>query len=332
MKLGDTGFNPVLQVIQVRRKAEIGLTLGDGEKFIEAVLPPNIAPLVSDGHIQESSYVTVTSFFCTTVDHKAVLILMGLEVYEGSIACTAPSGSHSKELEAEDDEDLPVRLGRKSKSFGQGSRDWFDAMPTLLNSSLSKEIAKAKADGADIEKVLPLLMQGKLYDTIRAEVAIPETQKGIFDYDPSAPDDAPVVQRKTKESASTDEISRRSRPVPVSRQSLGAAPARSSVTAAVKSRQSVGAAPRVLKKAEPEHEEKPQEEEKKKRGLLTRLFGIGKSHDSGPKGISRSVSVGTVKGKSAAKGKSKVGQKSYGRDDDDDVAPPPEEDYPSRRK
>jgi len=298
------------------------------KKFIEAVLPPNLANIVADGHVQESSFVTLTSFFCTTMDQKSVLILMGLEVFDET-PVTAPSGSRSRDLQDEEDE-LPQRIGRKSKSFGQGSRDWFDAMPTLLNSSLSKEIAKAKADGADIEKVLPQLMQGKLYESIRQ---VPETQKGIFDYDPAAPEDAPAAsQRKSLKNTTGTDDTRSRKVIPVARQSLGAAvaPPRSSIATSAKSRQSVGAAPRSLKKPDPEQENDSHPEEKK-RSLLNRLFGIGKSshHDSQPK-VSRSVSVGQMKGKGTFRGKSKV-TKPSGRDDDEDVAPPPEEEYVRRR-
>jgi len=323
LKLGETNFNAVLQVMQVSRKNEIGLTLGDGNKCIDAVLPPNLAHVVADGHVKESSYVVVTSCFCTTVDQKAVLILMGLEVFDET------AGSRSKEAMdvSPDDVELPQKLNRKSKSFGQGSRDWFDTMPVLLNSSLSKEIAKAMADGADIEKILPSLLQGKLYETVKNTVEQP--QRGIFDY-VEPPEDAPMPAAQRKTMKDDEQAKSRTKQVPASRQSLGAAPARSSVATAVKSRQSVGAAPRVLKKSEVEQEADHQHQpEEKKRGLFGRLFGLGKSHDSHPKGVGRSLSVGQVKSKGSMRAKSKISHRPS--NDDDDVLPPPEEDYVKRK-
>jgi len=371
--LGETNFKPVLQVLSIKRKGDVGLTLGDGDRCVDAALAPNVAYIVNDGHVKELSLVTLKAFFCTTVDHKAVLVVMDLEVSgiaPGIVSVStdrlclssAPSGApKSTEESSKDlDEEIPQRLGR-GRSFGHGSRDWFDAPPTLPNSSLSRDIAKALVDGVDIETILPDLLAGKGYVNSNTGG---QTWNGDWKQDDTGP--TPDKQR-VQRAMSRDIVSRNGlSTTPKYQDDTGPTPDKLRMQRAV-SRDTVSRnAYNSSRKNQVEREDPPcqdnSEAEPKKRSLLSRLLGkkdkkkdeapstlnhSRSSNDVRPKAIARATSSGGNMKKSKlkkatssltrSKSKSKITANrkviplSHSNNDDDEVAPPPEDEYRGRK-
>jgi hypothetical protein len=270
------------------------------------------------------------------VENKAVLVIMDLDVSGVASAIppistdrmslnSAPSGSHSQEILQDNaahndqpEEELPQKLGR-GRSFGQGSREWFDA--PAVPTSLSKDIARALEDGVDVEKILPELLAGKRYNNPN-----PDGQTWNGDW------------KDLKDEGNVDVGKKQQLNRSMSREVVASQP-----------RNTVGVPRKKAPETKDESDSEPEVQVEKKRGLLGRLFSIGKKKDDVGSlnrsksntevgKMTRSVSAGTVK-----KSKLKKATSSLNRSrsktklttsrrpvaaDDDDVAPPPEDDYP----